>query len=236
MGRSLRFWGSGMALRLPLAGDSSDPVLLDVRALHLAFPGAGPDEVVTVGRLHGILRRTAEARALTLAMHDIAIPQADGLMMIGQIPDAALELSLIGPAGQDDSLADRRRIWQAGAERLLLRQAVLDWPDTRIETSGQATLDGNLQPDGRLAVRVTGADALLDRLAQSGRVSPSAVSAVRAVLGLIAAGRGSPDGTDRHPLELWLTLHGGLLSLGQIPLLRIPWPFPAAAARVRELP
>ena len=229
LGRSLRFWGSGMVLHLPLGPTGRpDHVDLEARTLRVALPGAGPDDVMTAGRLRGLLRWNPDAHALTLSLHDVRVPQAGNVTIGNSLPDAALELSLVGPIGREgDDLAQRVRGWRAGSGRLLLRQAALGWPGARIEASGQASLDGNFQPDGGVTVRLTGADVLLDRLAQSGRVAPSTVAAIRAVLGLIAAGRGNPDGTGaRHPLELWLALHAGLLSLGQIPLLRLPSPLP----------
>ena len=223
LGNSLRFWGTALRLRLPAgAADGTGQARLDAAALQLAFPGAVPDDVVTIAGLRGTLRWTRQAHALTLGLHGIALPRRHGSAAGPMIPTAALELSLIGP------LAGGASQWRAGGGRLLLRQAVAAWSDAGIEASGQATLDGNLQPDGGFVVQVTGADAMLDRLARSGWIEPTAASAVRAVLGLIAAAReGSAAGNARRPLELPLTLHGGLLSLGQIPLLRIPSPMTA---------
>ena len=230
LGNSLRFWATTLRLRLPAdAADGTGRAGIDAAALHLAFPGAGTDDVVTVTRLRGMLRWTRQAHALTLGLHGIALPRRHGIATGPMIPAAALELSLIGP------LAGGVERWRAGGGRVLLRQAAANWSDGGIEASGQATLDGNLQPDGGFVVQVTGANAMLDRLAQSGWIEPSVASAVRAVLGLIAAARdgapaahgGSQADGSRPPLELPLTLHGGLLSLGQIPLLRVPSPMTA---------
>ena len=243
LGNSVRFWG-GLRLRLPAdAANGTGRAGFDAAALHVAFPGAGPDDVVTIAGLRGTVRWTRQARALTLDLRGVALPRRRGVAAGPMIPAAALELSLIGPlAGGVDS-------WRAGGGRVLLRQAAATWSDGGIEASGQAMLDGNLRPDGSFIVQITGANAMLDRLAQSGWIEPSAASAVRAVLGLIAAARGDPQAAtggnpqaatggdpqaaargdpqaagSRRPLELPLTLRGGLLSLGQIPLLRVPSP------------
>ena len=228
---SLRLWGP---IRLHLsAGDagqasseatSSRQASFEATPLHLALPGAGPDDVVTVAGLHGTARWTTQAHALTLALNGISRPGA-----ASAIPAAALELSLVGAFDGGGSAAERLRAWRAGGGRLLLRQATMRWADAGIEASGHAALDGNLQPDGAFTVRITGADAMLDRLARSGRINSSTASAIRAVLGLIAAARDAPqpgrsganDATAR-PLALPLALHAGQLSLGRIPLLRIP--------------
>ena len=220
LGNSLRFWGTTLRLRLPAgAADGTGRAGFDAAALHLAFPGAGPDDIVTVARLRGLLRWTRQAHALTMGMHGVALPGRHGIAAGATIPAAALELSLIGP------LAGGADHWRTGGGRVLLRQATADWSDGGIVASGQATLDGNLQPNGGFVVRITGANAMLDRLARTGWIEPSVASAVRAVLGLIAAGRDDTQAGDaRRPLELPLALHGGLLSLGRIPLLRVPSP------------
>ena len=229
LGDRLRFWSPAIGLRLPAGTrDGTGRLSFDAARLHLALPGAGPDGVAVVAGLQGLLRWTPQARALTLALHGIDLPRRAGIPAGSVVPAASLELSLIGPTG-GGGLADRLRDWRAGGGRLLLRQAMIDWNDAGIEAAGHVALDGNLQPDGSFTVQITGADAMLDRLARSGRVGPSAIAAVRAVLGLISAARDDPPGrstagAQRRPLQLPLTLHGGLLSLGQIPLLRIPGP------------
>lgn len=232
LGDSLRFRSVASDLHLPAGTrDGVGQLSFEATGLRLALPGAGPDGVVAVAGLQGRLRWTPQALALTLALRGIEPPRGTAVPAGSAIPAAALELSLIGSAGGGGGLAARLRDWRAGGGRLLLRQATIDWKDAGIEAAGHVALDGNLQPDGGFTVQVTGADAMLDRLAQSGRLDPSAVAAVRAVLGLISAARDEPP--DRppgrpsakavgRPLQLPLTLHGGLLSLGQIPLLRIP--------------
>ena len=230
---SLRLW-SPIRLHLPVGGTGHGDrrqASFDAAPLHLAFPGAGPDDVVTIAGLRGSLRWTAQARALTLALRGVSLPHAAGAASV--IPAAALELSLVGAPDGGGNAADRLRAWRAGGGRLLLRQATMRWNDTSIDASGHATLDGNLRPDGAFTVRITGADAMLDRLAQSGRIDAPTASAIRAVLGLISAARDAPPpgqaGTGdtrarqaQPALELPLALRAGQLSLGQIPLLRIP--------------
>lgn len=232
LARSLRFWGTRIGLRLPFrSGTLATRLSFDAQALRVALPGAGPDDVVTVAGLDGKLRWTSEARALTLDLQGIglpaALPQAAGLV----IPAGSLEASLIGALGsRSSSLTDRLRGWQEGGGRLMLRRAAIHWPDGGIDGSGQMSLDGNLLADGGFVVGITGADALLDRLAKSGRVTVATASAVHAVLGLIVAGQVHPEAPGpARPLELPLTLHAGLLSLGQIPLLRIARFLPVGA-------
>lgn len=244
---SLRFWSAGAALHLPSQPDGADGrVLFGAQALHLALPGAGPDDVLTIAELHGAVRWTAQAgaeagaqeagvqaRALTLTLQDIGLPHSNSAATGDVISRAVLEASLSGAlnvgAGDKDGFPGRLRGWRDSGGRLLLREFGLDWNGARLGASGQALLDGNFQPDGRFSVRIEGADALLDKLTQSGRLTPGAVSAVRAVLDLVASARDNPGaaaGPPRAlpPVELPLTLRGGILLLGQIPLVRVPWP------------
>jgi uncharacterized protein DUF2125 len=230
---SLRFWSADTALRLPPEPDGANgQVLFDAEAVHVALPGAGPDDVLTIAGLRGSLRWTAEARALAVTMQDIGLPPSNGVTAGDIIPHAALEASLAGALHGEGGSTD-------GSGRLLLRQAELSWDGAKIEASGRASLDGNFQPIGSFFVRIEGGDTLLDTLAQSGRLTPGAANAVRAVLGLVAAARDNPrtpaagNAHDLPALELPLLLRGDVLSLGQIPLLRIPLP---ALSRPATLP
>ena len=248
VGRSLRFWGAETALHLPTASSRGRGELsFDAGALHVALPGAGPDDVLTVAGLDGTLRWNEAARALRVGLHGIGLPHSslaqpsgaqsslapssvartDRVAATQIIPAASLELSLIGSADPHaGDLAARIRAWRDGGGRVLLRQASLDWSDATIEASGQASLDGNFQPDGAFSVRMKGADAVLDRLVRSGRITQEAAGAMRAVIGLIGAARdaGPKPGSAALSLELPLELRGGTLLLGQIPLLRIRLP------------
>ena len=221
--QSLRFWGAEIALHLPAEAGSAT---FDARALHLALPGAGPDDVLGIGSVQERLHWTADAHALTLNLHEIGLPRRRQAAIGSVIPDAALELSLVGriPEG-GGALSERLHSWSAGNGHLLLRQAMLTWENSAIDVSGQASLDPNNSPIGDFVARVQDADDLLDRLVRSGRVAPAAAASVRAVLGLIAAGSDNREGMQasqsKPALSLPLTLRAGLLSLGQIPLLRL---------------
>lgn len=226
LGHALRFRGTAMAIHLPVDGvESTGQASFGAAALQLALPDAGPDDVVAVAGMRGTIRWRTQALALTLALHDTGQP---GRLEGHPATDAAVELSLIGPLGPaGGSAVQRLQAWRAGAGRLLVRQAVLGWKNARIDVSGQATLDGNLQPDGGFTITLIGADALLDGLAHSGRLTPATASAARAVLGLISAAGNDAGTMPRGQLQLPLALHAGILSLGQIPLLRVPSPMGA---------
>ncbi len=209
LARSLRLWGPRIALHVPAWSDDPRAATFDAASLHVAPPGAGPGDVLTVAGLRGTVRWTAQARALTLELDSLFLPRRWDPGLGPVIPHVALEASLAGWPG-----------------RLLLRQADLRWRDSRLTVSGAATFGaGGLRPDGAFSLRVVGATALLADAVASGRLTAGSASAIRAVLGLVAAG--APRGQDVDapglpPIELPLTLREGLLSLGQIPLLQIP--------------
>ena len=209
LGHSVRLWARRLRLELPASDDAAGGELrLVAGALSLVPPGAGSERVLTVGTLRGRLRWTGTARAATLALRELELPQGHGPGF--SIPQAALELSLIG---------------SGTARRLLLPQAALRWNGAVIGASGQLRLDAPVQPEGSFVVHLAGADRLLDGLAASRWISPPTLAAMRAVLGLIgqaqdARGGGAPAGP--APVELPLTVHAGLLSLGRIPLLQLP--------------
>ena len=216
LGDSVRLWARRMRLDLPAADRAAGgEVRLSAGALHLALPGAGTGQVVTVGELHGTLRWTGNARATTLAFHKVDLPYAGSPGL--SIPRAAVEMSLIG---------------SGVANRLLLRQAALRWNGAMIDASGQIRLDQRSQPEGSFILLVAGADRLLDGLSSCRRISPSTLGAIRAVLGLIGQAQDAapPNGTapaglppaGLPPIELPLTLRARVLSLGRIPLLQLP--------------
>ena len=199
----VRFWGADMALHLPAWSQRGHVATFDARALHVAFAGAGPDDVLTAGSLAGNVRWTAHAQAVGFALDAIGLPRDAGAATGQVVPSAALTASLSADG------------------RLLLQEAALHWTDARVILSGAATLPrgGN----GAFSVRIVGADALLSMAATAGILTPQAASTARAVLALIASAGGAAAGQAvLPPLDLPLGLHDGVLALGRIPLLRLP--------------
>ena len=219
---SIRVWAQRVALRVPTRPGSHE-ARFDADILHLARQGVGSDDVLpgglSVAALHARLRwinQPVRAQALDLALEDVALPRhGDGADPV--IPHAKLDASLSGPP-----------------DRLLLRQAELSWPDASLTLSGDASLPGGGRcasiADGAFSLRIVGWDTLLERATASGRLDAAHAAAIRAVLSLIAAGRGAAEDPraqsfrETQSLELPLALRGGLLSLGSIPLLRLSEP------------
>lgn len=211
----LRFWGARVALLLPeRASGRPDRIALEAEALHVALPGAGPDDVVEVAGAAGQLRWAVDQGAgratLSLALREVALPVALGRPEGRVVQRARLEASLDDAA----SGSPARRLRPGAAIRL--GEASLDWDGDRAALSGEAALSPDGTPSGTLFLSVDDAGRLLAKLRDAGLLSPGATVAAQAVAGLIG-GAGSAS-----TLHLPLQLRAGLLSLGEIPLLRLP--------------
>ncbi len=211
----LRFWGARIALRLP-EHDAGRPdrIALEAEALHVALPGAGPDDVVEVAAAAGRLRWPADREpgpaTLSLSLRQVALPIALGRPEGRVVQHARLELGL------DDATPGPlpRRLRPGAAIRL--GEASLDWDGNRAALSGKAVLLSDGTASGTFRLSVDDAGRMLAKLRDNGLLSPGATVAAQAVAGLV----GGPG--NNATLHLPLQLHAGTLSLGEIPLLRLP--------------
>ncbi len=212
----LRFWGARIALLLPEPGvKPTGRIALEAEALHVAPPGAGPDDVVEVASASGQLRWTVGGRAgpatLSLALREVALPVALGRPEGRVVQRARLDASL------DDQPRGPPTRWLRPGMAIRLGEASLDWDDDRAALSGKVVLSPDGTPSGAFSLSVDDAGRMLSKLRDNGLLSPGAMVAAQAVAGLV----GDAGSTRLHvPLQL----HGGLLSLGEIPLLRLPAP------------
>ena len=118
-----------------------------------------------------------------------------------------------GPAPQPAALATAWR--NAGGSLTLRALHLADGPLT-VDGQGRFQLDAFLRPEGTAALHLSGLDAMMDRLAGDGTLTRPEARAIRAMLGLMMR----PPGADA--LDAPVSLHDGLVSLGAIPLLRLP--------------
>jgi hypothetical protein len=84
-----------------------------------------------------------------------------------------------------------------------------------LDGQGRFQLDPALRPMGSFALTVTGLDDTINRMVTSGFLSRPAARAITAMLGLMMR---PPQPAVLHAP---LTLHGGVVSLGAIPLIRL---------------
>ena len=105
-----------------------------------------------------------------------------------------------------------------------MQSLTLRWGPLAAAGTAELRLDGTLQPAGRGDARLTGYAPALDRLAAQGVITATTAAAAKAVLSLIAQ---PAPGTGEAEVTVPLTLAGRELSIGAIPLLRLPllvWP------------
>ncbi|WP_240759296.1 DUF2125 domain-containing protein [Lichenicoccus roseus] len=213
---ALRFRGTDLEVVLPMRGHAGTPHTgeLEFKAsrLRVASPAGilpSPGVLADVSDLDGRMRWTDAAHAITLTARGIVL--STPLAVPGlSIPAGSLEMSLTGGSAVGGG---------GQGSRLMLANAGLRWPDARADLAGTATLDGKLLADGGFSLHVVAPDRLLDHLTQAGLLSAAQAVPVRAVIGLLQDARGAAQ---RDILDLPLTLHGGLLSLGRLPLMQIP--------------
>ncbi len=139
---------------------------------------------------------------------------------------AALSASgaLTGPLSRVPGLSARAAAWRDGGGKLDISRFSLAWGP--LDLSGHATLglDDRLQPSGAGELRATGQNETLDALAANRVLPARAAQTAKAVLALMAR---TPQGGGPPAVEMPLTLQDRALTMGRIPLLRLPelvWP------------
>ena len=221
----LRFWAARLALQLPDGSGTDDRQLaFDAEALHLAAPGAGPDDIAQLADANGRLDWAAErvaghmggpAVTLSLDLHDIALP-ARLRTPARVLQQARLRVLLTGRRPDTQmQLADALESWRRSGGRLRIDEASIGWGDSLAALAGDAGFDLDDSLDGAFELSLTRPDPALRQLEAAGLIRPGVSQAIRAVLGLVAASQPGPQ------IHLPLDLRHGLLSLGDIPLLRI---------------
>ena len=187
-----------------------------VAALRLAGPGGGAASTGALSlflALHPGAGRDAAAVTVQFAAADVALPALP-------LPLRTLSLAgaLEGPLDPRPTAAATAAAWRDGGGRLLVQRFAAQWGDLAADGSTTLTLDGALQPAASATVRLSGYDAALDALAAAGTIGPGTATVARAVLGLMA----QPGGEGGRSVELPVTWRAGVVSAGQIPLLRTP--------------
>jgi hypothetical protein len=185
------------------------------RGLHVGAPGM-PGEAV-VGLLTGHVGMPADGASITVAVSSeaITLPQGRSWPLGPSIGSVALQATLSGlGAGQPGPSG-----WRDAGGRLDIRQMSIGWGPLGLTGQGRLALDGQLQPAGTASLRLVGAGPALDVLVANHAVAPRTALAVNAVLGrmtTIPADGGAPQ------VELPLALRDRTVTLGQIPLARMP--------------
>jgi hypothetical protein len=198
---------------------------LKVAQLRVGIDNAGL--TLARARLHGEWKPAAlqgEA-VLTLSadVADLVLP--GGTWAFGpRIGSAAFDLMLTGPLPPAETPLARATAWRDGGGTLELQRLALDWGPLNLNGSATLALDEHMQPMGAATARIVGYAATLDALAAARVIGTRAAMTAKAVLGLMAH---APADSAAPEVEVPLTLQDGTLSVGRIPLARMPefsWP------------
>ncbi len=119
--------------------------------------------------------------------------------------------SLRDPAAAVAALRD-------GGQRLLVDGLALSWGPLDVRGNASLGLDAALQPAGTAAVQLTGYAEVIDALARSGTITRNDARVATTLLSLMSR-QGAGDVSQA---DLPLTLKDRTLSVGAIPVLRLP--------------
>ncbi|WP_158287556.1 DUF2125 domain-containing protein [Falsiroseomonas bella] len=170
---------------------------------------------------------TEPALALRLGAEGVELPAGSGrgAEALGRsIQSLAADLWVSGPVPPGRAPAARAESWRDGGGTLELRSLALRWGEVAAQGAATLAFDDALQPMGAGTLRISGAVAALETLAEAGVVGRRAATTARTILPLLSrpsAETGVPE------IEVPLTLEDRVLALARIPVLRfapLDWP------------
>ncbi len=202
---------------------------LDIDHLRAGVPnGEGPSGL-TLARLqlhsetHPGAAQGEPALNISLSAGDIDLPP--GNWAFGQrISSVIVEATLNGPMPRLPTLDARATGWRDGGGNLELQRVAIGWGPLGLTGSATVALDDHLQPMGAATARIVGPTQTLDALAAGHVIGSGVATSAKAVLGLLAR---TPEGGGAPEVEVPLTLQDRTLSVGRIPLAKMPqlvWP------------
>jgi hypothetical protein len=180
-------------------------------------------EGMTVGLLTGQLT-PGDSPALSLAAEAIDLPPGDNWPFGQHISSASIDVTLHGGLPRPGPMTASAAAWQQANGALQVTHFALGWGPLGVSATAQLALDRRLQPTGTADLHVIGYAAALHDLSARHFITKDASFAATAVLALLArqpADGGAPE------VQVPITLRDGIVSLGQVPLARVPevhWP------------
>ena len=235
-GTELRFAAERLALRFRVEGGAPPSGgSLEALRLRVATPGLLPERSAEVAALSGRLATrpdATEAEAaliLTLSVEGLVLPVDAPLGRL--VEQAALTLTASGPVTGRRSPRQRAEVWRDAGGTVALSDVTLRYGPVRAEGEATLALDAALQPMGAGRIAMTGHEAALAALLQTGAITRA--TAVQAGLALRVIQR-VPEGGDEPRVELPLLIENRRLAVLGIPLMRLPrlaWPAAPEAAQ-----
>ncbi len=189
-------------------------VTVEGRDVVLPLP-AGPLEV-------GRLSAQFDGMGGTVAARAVRSPGVT-LPLGGVIDSVGLTAHSSVPVLPGRDLVQMAAAWRDAGGHLTVDHAALRWGALNAEGSALFSLDPVLQPRGSARLRLSGFTAASDSLARAGALARNQAMVANTVLSLMA--RAEPGGATTVAVPL--TLDDGQLTMGAIPLARVPavaWP------------
>jgi hypothetical protein len=218
---------------LPLEAETPPhSVSLTIRNLRAGLPDVDPAASLTVGlvQFDGAIKPAAPAgeAALTfrLSTEAIALPATRIWALGNRISSLSVEGAVDGPVPMARGLVPRAAAWRDGGGTFEIRHLTLGWGPLGLSGAATLALDQRLQPMGTGSVRLVGYAASLDALAAGHVLTSGTAVAAKAVLSLLAT---APEDGGPAEVEVPLSLQDRVLSMRQVPLLKLPeviWPAP----------
>ena len=215
------------------------PIRIVARALGATVPLGAPDGVAAEGRgitaalgegtlSIGVLAARLDGSGLDVTAAQLVIP-GEGLPFGGAIErltahaHATVPLPLRPGGAGPLNPADAAAAWARAPGAIVVDDATLSWGALDAQGSGRISLDGDLQPVAEGHLRLNGYHDAIDALARAGTISRAAARVAATVLDMMSTSRPG----DTPAVDAPLTLRHGAVSMGAIPLARLPpitWP------------
>ncbi|WP_158806622.1 MULTISPECIES: DUF2125 domain-containing protein [unclassified Acidisoma] len=197
------------------------------RQLLAAFPNAAATpSSLAIADMVGTLSvdrsagRDRAAIAMLVSASDIDLPEKNGLGLGRRVAALAGAVGISGPTAMPGGAPMTLAAWRDSGGSLDLRLLRLDYGPLAASGEGQISLGATLQPEGTARLHATGVDAAIEYLIHSHVLKRPAATALRAMLGLLISPSASATPS---ALNVPLTLKSGAVSLGSVPVLRVPW-------------
>lgn len=105
----------------------------------------------------------------------------------------------------------------AKLENLTINDAHLEWGDLILRATGGVDIDDQGYPNGKLTIRATNWEQMLDLAIEGGAIKPDMASAVRSALTLLSTFSGN-----QRELDIPLRFSDRMIRLGVIPITQAP--------------
>jgi len=171
------------------------------------------------GEIRPVAQQGEPALTLTATAARIGLPPRHSAPLGRLVETLALDLLVSGPVPRSPDLAARAEAWRDGGGTLELRRLDLTWGEVSLSGGATLALDARLQPMGAATARIAGHAAALRALTAAGVMTPRSALVAGAVLAPMAR-RPADGGAAR--VEMPFSLQNRTLSLGLIPLVRLP--------------